>query len=411
MKILFLSKYYDNYLNYFFSVHNPDQYISYSSLYNKIIRDRYFWSDYFKQELPVYGYNVEQLIVDAKPLQIRWAEEHQASYSEDNWYFDIILEQIKEYKPEILFIQDWAPELGSEFIQLVKGQCPSVKVVIGYCGDGHPSPSYFKEHDFVISCAKDNVDLFNRNGLTAYHIYHAFFPGILNQLDSTSKIDSELGFIGRVNPSSQFHKQRALFLACLSESVPFSIHGEIIGVERKYYSFKEALYDGVFQFGSWFFDYKSFQNNKYVANYLQYKESKFLNESLVRLQRYQGKQYLGLKMFDVLRRYRMLLNYHISPVCAANLRLFEVTGMGTCLITDWKENIVELFEPDTEVVTFRSVEEAKDKITFLLKNPDVIKSISQAGQKRTLRDHTYAKRAQDMHNIFSDYLKNHYKSN
>lgn len=211
MKILFLSKYYDNYLNYFFTSNNFEENDTYEKIYSSIIADRYFWSDYFKQELPAYGYDVEQLIVDAQPLQIRWAAEHQVQYSEDNWYFDIILEQIKYYKPEILFIQDWSQELGSDFIRLAKEHYPSIKVIIGYCGEGHPSPSYFKDHDLVISCAKDNVEFFRQEGLTAYHIYHAFHPGILDQLGTPPDKIHDLGFIGRIYPSSIFHRERAIF--------------------------------------------------------------------------------------------------------------------------------------------------------------------------------------------------------
>ena len=43
------------------------------------------------------------------------------------------------------------------------------------------------------------------------------------------------------------------------------------------------------------------------------------------------------------------------------MRLFEATGSGACLVTDWKENLGELFEPDVEVVTYRSVAECVKK--------------------------------------------------
>lgn len=202
-------------------------------------------------------------------------------------------------------------------------------------------------------------------------------------------------------------------MARLSETIPFAIHGEVIDSERSssYSSLKEIIYDKIFHYGSYLFNYDRLSEKRYIENYLEYRKGKGLAGDIERLRLLQKNQYLGLNMFDVVRRYKMLLNYHISPVCAANLRMFEVTGMGTCLLTDWKNNLAELFEPDKEIVTFKNVEEAREKIEFLRKNPDVINSISLAGQKRTLKDHTYAKRAQDLHNIFSDYLKNHYKSN
>ncbi len=413
MKVLFLSKYYDNYLDYFFSVNDPEQECSYECLYDKIIGDRYFWSDYFKQELPAYGYEVEQLIIDAKPLQVQWAKEHHVSFSADGWYFDILIEQIKYYKPEILFIQDWSQELGSDFIKMVKERCSVIKFVVGYCGEGHPAPEYFKDHDFVISCARDNVEFFRERGLNAYHIYHAFYSPILEQLGKDPGKESDLAFIGRIYPASYFHKQRALFLSRLAKSIHFTIHGEIqtFGDSPKYHSIKELLYDKVMFYGSLVFDYEKLRESKYVSNYMNYREHRELYYGIEQLRLLQEEQYKVLEMFDAIRRYKMLLNYHISPVFAANLRLFEVTGMGTCLITDWHDNITELFEPGKEIVTFKNVYEAKEKIEYLQNNPDVTRAISLAGQKRTLRDHTYAKRAHDMHDIFSDFLKNYYTSN
>jgi spore maturation protein CgeB len=407
MKILFLSKYYENYLEYFYSVNNITRDSSYNNIYKKIIEDRYFWSDYFKQELPAYGYEVEQLIIDAKLLQTQWAVEHKVTHTEDDWYFNILIEQIKYYKPEILFIQDWSRELGSDFILLIKSKCPSIRIVVGYCGEGHPSPGYFKSHDIIISCAKDNVELFKDYGLSAYHIYHAFHSDIIDQLGPKPEKTSELAFIGRIYPTSIFHRQRAEFLGKLSEDIPFAIHGEIRDAYElsKYQPLKSFLYRKIMGVGDALIDYNKFSEIKYIKNYLNYKEAKSLQTHIMKLRNLQKNQFLGLKMFDTIRTYKMLLNYHSSPRVAANLRMFEVTGMGACLITDWKENICEIFEPDKEIITFRNVDEAKEKIRYLKNNPDVIESISRAGQKRTIRDHTYKKRAQDMHNIFSDYLK------
>jgi spore maturation protein CgeB len=384
MNVLFLSKYYKNYLEYFYStVKNKN--VSYEILYNNIMQDRYFWSDYFKQELPAYGYNVEQIIIDAKLLQIKWAEEHNFLYSENTWYFDIIIKQIEFYKPDILFIQDWAPELGPDFVNFIKNKYSFIIIIVGYCGEGHPKPDYFKYHDIVISCAKDNVLFFKKKNLCSYHIYHAFYPKIHDQLTSEYKKEHDVGFIGRVYPQSTFHEKRALFLSSLSNISDFNIHGEI--KKLKEYSLLERF---LFIFSR----HSSGKINKNIE----------INSAVKKLYRIQKGQFFGLKMFDLIRKYRILLNYHTSPLFAANLRMFEVTGMGTCLLTDWKENIKELFEPDIEVITYRNVYEAKEKIDFLKRNPDIMKDISLAGQKRTLKDHTYKNRALDLHNIFNDFL-------
>jgi spore maturation protein CgeB len=81
------------------------------------------------------------------------------------------------------------------------------------------------------------------------------------------------------------------------------------------------------------------------------------------------------------------------------MRLFEATGVRTCLLTDWKENLSELFEIDREVVTDKSVNECIEKVEWLLENPQERELIAKAGQARILKDHTFAQRAVQLDEI------------
>ena len=103
----------------------------------------------------------------------------------------------------------------------------------------------------------------------------------------------------------------------------------------------------------------------------------------------------GLEMFQQLQRTRVSLNTHIdiSATYASNMRLYEATGAGSCLLTDWKSNLGELFEPDVEVVTYKSADECVEKFNYLASHEDERRAIAAAGQRRTLRDHTFDNRA------------------
>jgi hypothetical protein len=103
----------------------------------------------------------------------------------------------------------------------------------------------------------------------------------------------------------------------------------------------------------------------------------------------------GLELFQTLQDSRITLNIHAdsSPRFASNMRLFEATGVGTCLLTDWRENLSELFEPDREVLTYRDAAECAARIRWLLEHPDQRQAIARAGQARTLAQHTFAHRA------------------
>jgi spore maturation protein CgeB len=99
-------------------------------------------------------------------------------------------------------------------------------------------------------------------------------------------------------------------------------------------------------------------------------------------------------MYQVLARSLMTLNTHgrISGEDANNLRLYEATGMGTLLVTDARRNMSQLFDVGSEVVTYRDAEECARMVRYYLDHPAEAASIAAAGQRRTLRDHTWANR-------------------
>ena len=103
---------------------------------------------------------------------------------------------------------------------------------------------------------------------------------------------------------------------------------------------------------------------------------------------------------------KITINRHIDVAenYANNMRLYEATGCGALLVTDYKDNLSELFVPDQEVVTYRSVEEAVDKIKYYLSHEDERSKIAKAGKERTLSEHTYYNRMCQLKEIISKYL-------
>ena len=111
-------------------------------------------------------------------------------------------------------------------------------------------------------------------------------------------------------------------------------------------------------------------------------------------------------MFQKLANSKVSFNIHIDEAGnqAANMRMYEVTGMGTCLLTDWKNDINEYFEPDYEIVVYKSKEEVLQKIDYLLNNPKEREKIALNGQKRTLKDHSQKERIKKINEIILKYL-------
>jgi spore maturation protein CgeB len=76
-----------------------------------------------------------------------------------------------------------------------------------------------------------------------------------------------------------------------------------------------------------------------------------------------------------------------------NQRVFDVPAAGAFLLTDYKDALWELFAPD-EVVTFRTIEEAQEKLAYYVKYPGARRQIATRARERVLSQHTYGHRLQ-----------------
>jgi spore maturation protein CgeB len=110
-------------------------------------------------------------------------------------------------------------------------------------------------------------------------------------------------------------------------------------------------------------------------------------------------------MYEILNASKMTLNHHGDvPPYANNMRLYEATGVGTLLLTDWKINLSEIFAPGREVVAYRTVDECADLIQHYLNHAEERESVSRAGQERTLSQHTFLHRMQELVDVVHKYL-------
>jgi len=75
------------------------------------------------------------------------------------------------------------------------------------------------------------------------------------------------------------------------------------------------------------------------------------------------------------------------------------------LLTDRKDNLGELFEIGKEVVAYSTAEEAAELIQYYLAHPDEAQAIARAGQARTLREHTYRHRMEELVPVLQRHLE------
>lgn len=77
-------------------------------------------------------------------------------------------------------------------------------------------------------------------------------------------------------------------------------------------------------------------------------------------------------------------------------RNFEVPGCGGFLLTGDADNLRDYYEDGKEIVIFRDINDLIAKIKYYLAHEDERIAIAKAGYERTLRDHTYEKRFNEL---------------
>ena len=74
---------------------------------------------------------------------------------------------------------------------------------------------------------------------------------------------------------------------------------------------------------------------------------------------------------------------------AVNQRIFDVPATGSFCLTDWREQIENLFEPGIEVICYHSPEEAEAMARHYLAAPKKRENVIRAARRRVLAEHTY----------------------
>lgn len=74
---------------------------------------------------------------------------------------------------------------------------------------------------------------------------------------------------------------------------------------------------------------------------------------------------------------------------AVNQRVFDVPACGGFVLSDYREQMEDLFELGREAVCYRDPGEIPDLVRFYLDNPAARERIAQAGRERVLSEHSY----------------------
>jgi spore maturation protein CgeB len=92
----------------------------------------------------------------------------------------------------------------------------------------------------------------------------------------------------------------------------------------------------------------------------------------------------------------VLNTVHPAEIIGVNARLFEATGSGAAVITEFRPAVPELFQVDKEVLMYRDFDELVDQAGRLLNEPGLTALLGDAASRRAHRDHSYDMRVAEI---------------
>lgn len=300
---------------------------------------------------------------------------------------------LNRLEPDLLFlsaVESWTPDQ----IATLRAGAPSVRAVLGMAGVEVYHWPAVRALDGFVTCIKDQAATLRAEGLAAFHLAHAFDPRLLDRLGPVEKTEA-FAFFGNIYPGGQWHDARRVLLDALAERCGLVAYTAQGGVDRALTS-RRLLQTAAYWSGKALVRAPALLDRLPWGHQLRRAAAWPAPPSFAasrRLERSARPPVYGLDMHRALAATRLTVNIHIGSAGphAANMRLFESTGVGAGLLTDWKIDLADYFTAE-EAVAFDSVEDAVAKAQALLKAPDRLAALAAAGQARTLKDHTYERR-------------------
>ncbi|MGG6311755.1 CgeB family protein [Paenibacillus macerans] len=109
---------------------------------------------------------------------------------------------------------------------------------------------------------------------------------------------------------------------------------------------------------------------------------------------------------------KVIINLHRSPLdgdvnnngagilaASPNPRTFEISACATLQLVDARDDLASFYTPGEEIETFSTPEELVDKTRFYLTHEKERREIALRALERTLRDHTYGNRLNELLNV------------
>ena len=398
-RLISISSMYSGYLDSFYNRYPDNGKLSYEEHKKLLLSDTTEFVGVYLKNFRKLGVDADCIICNDLPLQGKWGNERGISSDRQE---EILIDQVKYFHPDVILVENLS-YVTSSLLRDIRQHVPELRLIAA----NHCSPfnskvlDSLKEVDFVFTCTPGLKLSIEDLGKKSFLVYHGFDTDLLEKLKSEQLTPlNDLIFSGSLITGGDFHTKRIkLIERILKEQIDIRL---FVNLEQNYrirakqaiFLFSEAikkvhLEDAFSRFQ--ILRYGKTQVDSYSDSLLKHKEPPVY----------------GGDMLNLFRNSKTVLNFHIGIAgdYAGNMRLFEVTGVGSCLLTDNKKNLGELFDINSEIVAYDSVEDCIEKVKWLSEHEDDRKRIALRGQQKTLQFHTVENRCRLIIDIINRELK------
>jgi spore maturation protein CgeB len=399
-KLLSLSAMYSGYLDSFYSKNSEIMKLSYEEHLTHLLEDSTEFVGSYIRNFRKLGIDASCIIANDNILQNKWSKEIGLNHKSGR---EILFEQVKLCNPDILWIENLSL-IDFDWLTHVKNSLKNIKLIVGY----HCAPfnrkvlNSLRGIDIMIACTPGLKSELEKNGKKSFLVYHGFDTDILSRITQENRIiKNDFIFSGSLISGGDFHSKRIkLIERIINENINIQLY---VNLENAY---KIRAKQSIFLLNSFLSKIKM---GKLIGNntILGYGKS-WVDSYSDSLKRLRHDPVYGIEMLDLFRQSRIVLNYHIGVAgeYAGNMRMFEVTGAGSCLLTDKKKNMHDLFDTEREVVVYDGEDDCIEKVKWLLEHEEERKKIASAGNQKTLNSHTVENRCRLLIEILNAELKN-----
>jgi len=373
MRILFIQTNYPAFLKDLYHKYPNWGNYSYQKLMELWAAECFGSSNFYSKSLTKYGWEGKEIVANDKNSQFLWARKNNIKTDfffdrilkylppflkncinlVDRWIPTIILKQIEEFKPDVIYLF----HLGLFSISDLKKIKNHTQLLVGQIASPLPKNELLlKQFDLIISSFPHFVNQFKSLGIKSEYLKWCVEKDILKNIGERKR-KYDISYVGAFTPH---HSMGNKIMEKAAAEVKINFWG-------------------------------------YGDNLLS--PTSRIKKS------FRGRAW-GKKMYEIFASSKIVLNRHIdvSENYANNMRMYEATLMGSLLLTDEKSNMDEFFKVGREVVTYSDAEDLVKKAKYYLKHEREREKIALAGQKRTLKDHTYDARMSELDKILRKYL-------